>query len=523
MNDKLLTRLVLASALVAPALHAQTAEPAPSPPSTQAQTLTALDVVTAAARNSPSLHIALLQETQANYAVEAEDALYVPVFDANTSYTRTRSPSARGGATSVTTTDTYDLGAGITKTFALGTTLSATVDGKRNVQSNPASGLAGAAAVTAPQYNLTGKLALTQPLLRGYGTDLGLATLRQAKLSRTAAVLATRQAASQILHDALTNYWELWYADEAVRINIASRDLSKTQQEQATEQVKSGALAPADAYQYATALAQLEQQVVSAAMTRRQKSLTLAQAMGDENAVSADLSASDAPMLVLPIDDARQAVNDAITNSYSLKQQEAQIAIAKDQARIAGDPLRPRLDLDAYVASAGLGNGQISPAAEQFGQGQALSAHVGLTYEMPLTDTRRSAQIAGALLSAHIAEKQLEALRFQLKSDVQVAIVDIESAGKGVELAQRTEQVAQAQVDAEKSRFMSGTALAIEVAQAVDSLRRAQLSVQRARVDLAEAELDLLNLRGRLLERYTDVLKRFAPSTIAIEGATGPM
>jgi len=47
--------------------------------------------------------------------------------------------------------------------------------------------------------------------------------------------------------------------------------------------------------------------------------------------------------------------------------------------------------------------------------------------------------------------------------------------------------------------------------------------VQRARVDLVEAELDLLNLRGKLLERYADLLKSYQPTALILKGATDPM
>ena len=44
--------------------------------------------------------------------------------------------------------------------------------------------------------------------------------------------------------------------------------------------------------------------------------------------------------------------------------------------------------------------------------------------------------------------------------------------------------------------------------QAEDSYRQAQLRVQRARVDLVLADLDLAELRGQLLSRYADAVKR---------------
>ena len=68
--------------------------------------LTSQNAVEIAIKNNPNLHIALLQETQARYAVRAEEALYDPVFDASANYSHNRNPSPNGDGTIVTTTNT---------------------------------------------------------------------------------------------------------------------------------------------------------------------------------------------------------------------------------------------------------------------------------------------------------------------------------------------------------------------------------------------------------------------------------
>ena len=77
--------------------------------------------------------------------------------------------------------------------------------------------------------------------------------------------------------------------------------------------------------------------------------------------------------------------------------------------------------------------------------------------------------------------------------------------------------------DGQRGKFLAGTALAIEVQKADDSHRQAQLRVQRARVDLVEGELDLLHLRGKLLERYAAVLKQLKPNALMLDDAREPM
>jgi outer membrane protein TolC len=486
--------------------------------------LTSQSAVELAVQNNPTLHLALLQVQQARYAVTAEEALYDAIFDAGASVNHDLSPSLRGAdGTIVSTVDTVNLSAELTKTFSFGTVVQGQLTGQRRLSSTPQINMLGGAGAVGPAYALNGTLSITQPFLRGAWNTVGQASLRQARINRTAQALAAQQAGSQVLHDVLTAYWELWYSMETVRIDQASRDLAKILQEQADEQVRSGTLANVDALIYRTQVAQQEGSLVAAATDVRQRALTLALELGQAERQGPDLSSADSPPDPTPDEIGEGAIAEALAASYELKQLQAQLKIAQDQATIAGDALRPQLNLNATLSSQGLGNREVSPAFDQFGRLQAWGAQVGLSFETPVTDTRRSAQVQGALLSAHIAEKQIEVARQQLRTDVRSALARRDAAKRRLELALITEKVARDQADGQRGKFQAGTALAIEVQQADNADQQAQLSTQRARVDVVEGELDLLHLRGKLLERYADVLKSYKPTAQILNGANDPL
>src|SRR6478736_5724091 len=170
--------------------------------------LTSQAAVEIAVRNNPSLHIALLQQEQARYAVLGEEALYDPIFSANASYAHNGSPTLRGtDGTIISVSDIMVLGAGLNKTFTTGTTVGASVTSQRRVTRSPPIGNVGGSTATGPAYSLVGTLTLSQPFLRGAWNTVGLASLRVARLNRTAAQLSALQTGSQLLHDVLTDYW----------------------------------------------------------------------------------------------------------------------------------------------------------------------------------------------------------------------------------------------------------------------------------------------------------------------------
>ncbi len=490
----------------------------------EANALSSQSAVEIAIKNNPDLHIALLQETQARYAVTAEEALYDPVFGADVSYNHSRNPSANGAnATTVSGSDVAAADVSLSKGFYTGTVLRASLSGQRQVRSALPINSVGGTNAFGPFYLLAGQLALTQPFLRGAGSALGLESLRVARLNRTAAALATQQTGSQILHDVLVDYWELWFATEAVRIDEASRDLAKSQQLQAEEQVKSGTLAKVDALPFATQTAQQDGALDTAVTTVRQRALALSLAIGRAEDTGPELTAIDTPPDV-PIDEVdERAITEALAASYQFKQAQANLQISQYQARIAGDALRSRLDFTASVTAQGLGNHEASPALSQFGRLEAVSAQVALAFETPVTSTRRNAEIESALLSTHIAEKQIESLRQQTRHAIELTISQRNAAKRRLEFALLTEKVSHDQAEGVQGKFLAGTVLAIEVQKANNDYQSAQLAVQRARVDLVVSELDLLNYRGKLLDRYADLLKSYQPTAVILQGASDPM
>lgn len=485
--------------------------------------LTSRNAVEIAVQNNPTLHVALLQAAQARYAVTDQEALYDAIFDASATVNHDLSPSLfQNTGTTVSTVDTATLMAELTKTYSFGTVVQGQLTGIRRALTNPMLNNGGGQNAVGPSYALNGTLSITQPLLRGAWNTVGQASLRQARLNRTAAMLSAQQSGSQVLHDVLTAYWELWFSMEAVRIDTASRDLAKMLQEQAEQQVKSGTLANVDALIYSTQLANQELSLDAATTNVRTSSLTLSQNLGKAERTGPDLASVETPPDPTPDDVGEAAVAEALASSYELKQLETQLKISQDQATIAGDALRPQLNVNATLSAQGLGNRRVPPAFTQFGELQAWGAQVGVTFETPVTSTRRNAQIQEALLSTHIAEKQIEAAKQQLRTDVHTALARRDAAKRRLELALITEKVAHDQAEGQRGKFLAGTALAIDVQQADNSYQQAQLTTQRARVDVVEGDLDLLHLRGKLLERYADVLKAYKPTATILKSASDP-
>ncbi len=483
----------------------------------QTRTLTERQAIEEALAKNPSLQASMIDAAAAEQDVLAEEGKFVPVFEADAGFTHSEMPRLRsgtGGGVTVSKGDTWAVGSQLTHTFPWGTQLTLRVDGARSTNRTQLLPGSDQYVTLGPGYDLTGRLSLVQPLLRGAGRDVGEAALRQARLARTASQRAEDVASSQLLRDVLTAYWELWYQDRSVEIEQSSRDLSVKQRDEARQRQQSGALAPVDVLTFETQVAQRDQTLASAEMQRRKQALQLQQLLGGGDFVQG-VQTSGAPPEDLRAPPSRRDVLDAaVHQSLEVKQAEAQLAVARDKLKTAGENQRPRLDVEGYVQSEGLAYKDVPPAFERFGTGQALSAHIGLVFELPLSSTTLSAQRRSAMLAVDSAQAKLSAARQQAESQAATQLAEAQSAERRVKLAEVAADAAKKQLAAQQARYAQGAGTAIEVQQAEDAYRQAQLSVERARVDRVDAILSLKHLTGELLQAHAGVVKKSA-----LEGA----
>jgi outer membrane protein TolC len=190
-----------------------------------------------------------------------------------------------------------------------------------------------------------------------------------------------------------------------------------------------------------------------------------------------------------------------ISSSVDIAELEAQARLARTRAEVAGEATRPRLDLDGYVESQGVSE-RVPKAAERAGGLGWITAHVGATFELPLDDSRRQAEKQSALLAVRMADYNLRALRDRLSAEAAATLADERAAEQRLLLAERTVAVSEEAYAAARGRFELGGAIALQVQQAEEDVRRARQRLARARVDLTQAQVSIEHLMGALAARY---------------------
>lgn len=515
MNRRLLWTLALASTLAASESFAQPKAP-PVP-----QTLSLQTAVEHAADHNPTLRAALLEVDRADSLVSSAEDQYPLMLQFDAGATHLRNPRLADPSVVTSTSDTVVLGGELTKTFPWGTNIGFRTEGSWFISRSQFFPNSPEVIETGPGYGLSARLTLLQPILKGAGTNVGEAEVRLAHIDKSRAVKTKDRVASELLRDVLSSYWELWYADEALRIDTAARALAEDEREQQQARVDAGAVSPVEIYPFQTRVAELDEALLGSEVERERRALELGLQLGAPGQRAKSLHTRDpAPPAPAIITNEDALISQALQTAPDLAEIDAQIAQAEESQKTAGESDRHRLDLTGWMQLEGLGNKAVPPALEQFALLGAFSAQIGLVYQFPLTGSRYSLQKAAARKAYDAAVARRDALEQRIENELITLVNRANAAARRVQLANRTVDTATKQRAAAKARFELGDGLAIEIQRAEDALQRASLRAARARVDWVLAQTAIDHLTGGLLVRYDGVIPDDAPQVHG-EGA-GP-
>jgi len=463
--------------------------------------LSEAEVVELSIRNNPDVAGAVLAERQAGLVVRSEEGRYPYILAANAGYTHSALPTlSRDGSVVTGTRDSFAVGSELRRVFPTGTNVSVRVQGERST-TNRSDGALVTSGAAGTGYTVSTRLTVAQPLLRGAWTTIGEATLRTAKIDQRASQEGLERVTSEVIRDALLGYWELWYAGQSTRIERAAREFAATQRDEAAKRSAGGALSPADVLAFETRVASLDESVTTAELTELQRTLDLALLLGIAPP-SGTWRANGAPPEQTTVPGVKEIEAKLARQSPELAELKAKVDAAEARAAVAGDAYRPRLDVEGYVETRGLGNGNLSGALSQYGSFSAVSGYVGVVFETPLTGGRETAEIDAARLGARIARNQFEAAQRRIQLAAARLVSQFEAAKVRRAAAEQTVSIAERQLEAERARFSLGASTPIQVQEAEDALRRARLRVARARVDEVEAWISLQHAVGDLVTRY---------------------
>jgi len=369
---------------------------------------------------------------------------------------------------------------------------------------------------------------LTQPLLNGFGKIPNTRYIIEAK---NTVKVGESQFAQQVIASVTqtaTDYWELVYARENVKVEQAAVATSQKLYEDNKKQLEIGTMAPLDVLTAESQLATDQQNLIVAQTTQlldETKLLNditkepLAGSLATIEIVPTTLIATPGVIENIPIQD---AVKEAWQKRPEMQQAELNLKNAATEVKATKNGLLPQLNVFGLYQQTGLGGtGVVCTANCGFLQPGKVTQlfPVGLGYDLEnmiearfptyeaginltLPIRNRAAQAADA--TAQLNERQQETNYRQLQNTIFLSVrnaqIALQQGRAQVAAAEKARALAQEALTDETKKYQLGASIAYNVVLRERDLTSAQGSELRARINLLEAELSFNQALGRTLD-----------------------
>jgi outer membrane protein TolC len=353
-------------------------------------------------------------------------------------------------------------------------------------------------------YDTTGGISVTQPLLRGLGFGANLSGIRLAKANRSIADWTFRQLAIDTVARVIIAYNELAFAREQLRVSLVERDSEARFLAQNERRKELGTMSEADVIAARAQVANSEGSILGSQRYVLVTENALRQLIGEKNfafnnatPLAIEPPAPATSVAVTPADDLKIAY--ALRPDY----QAARLGVKKGRIgdAAARNQLLPRVD---FVGSYGYnGNDDSFATSRQMVRNEDYRAYsAGVVVSVPLTFAQGRGQARAARLALRQAEENVASVEQQIAVDVANAANQIETAQSRVKAARTALDLARQSLDAEMKKLQAGSGSTFFVLDRQERLSGAELSFYRAVTDHHQALATYDEVLGRTLERH---------------------
>ncbi len=357
-------------------------------------------------------------------------------------------------------------------------------------------------ATPAGNYATRVGVSVTQSLLRGYGLDVNLASLRQARLDTRSSEYELRGFAESLVAQTEEAYWNCALAQQQIQITEKSLDLAKDQLKETLDRIQLGNVAATEKIAAEAEVALREEDLINARSafdTARLQLLRLLSPNG--KTFERDLVLLDQPtaMMQTPVDNLADHIEAAQRMRPDLNQ--ARLLVERDELQIVKtkNGLLPQLNLFINLGRTGYSSSFAGSVSNV--NANDYDALVGLNFEYPPANRAAKAADAAARLSRNQAEQAVGNLAQSVELDVRTAFVEILRTRAQVTATEASRTLEEETVRVEQEKLRIGRSTSLLVATAERDLLASQIAYVQAVAGYRNALVELYRLEGTLLQR----------------------
>ncbi len=345
-------------------------------------------------------------------------------------------------------------------------------------------------------------MTVTQALLRGYGTDVNLASLQQARLDTRMSEFELRGFTEFLVAEVERTYWDYALARRQIEIVEESLKVVRQQLTETKELIAVGRLARAELAAVQAEVAAQQQALIEARANKESIRLQLLRLL---NPAGPGIWQREVDLIYQPIlpeiklEDVELHVAVAMLMRPILN--EARLEILRDDLELVKtqNGLLPLMDLFVTLGKTGYAN--------SFGESignineDNYDALAGVNFEYPIFNRDAKALHRRARLTREQTQKALDNLSQLVEVDVRIAYIEVNRTKQQIAASSVTRMFNEEKLRNESEKLRVGKSTSFLVAQAQRDLLISRIAEVRALANYLKALIDLYRLDGSLLER----------------------
>jgi len=444
-----------------------------------------------AVANNQDLNVSVYAAEASRYVLFSNMGIFDPLAQASLVRSHNEQPAASqlSGA-KVNQSDTTDASARVTQLAPSGGTFSLGFSANRTATNSTFF-------FVNPSYTSGLTLSLTQPLLRNFGRDTTTWLIRISRNDRDASYQTFVRSVQGTVNAVEQAYWDLVYALRNLEVKKEARTLAADLNRITRIKIDVGSLAPIDIVQTEVGIATAEQQIIIAegligdAQDRLKRLLNFDPAKYSIPIVPTDEVRAESTSV--PVD---EGIKTALVRRPEILATQYNVDSERIRYEYWRNQTRPALDLIGSYGYSGLGGtttirdnlgnvisrtpGDFGDAFQQIIDREFKNWSIGLKFSYPIFNRPARGQRGAALYTWEAGKAGLNALQQNILLEVRTAARDIETSRRSIAAAQKSRELAERNLDAERKKYENGMTTSFQVLQITNDLSAARTNELQA-------------------------------------------
>ncbi len=436
-------------------------------------------------KNNLQLYLQKEDVTSAQGLIETSKGAFDTLFTANAGLGENNHSAVLSGEEA--TDETRTISSGLSKKLALGTELSLLLDSNRTA-SDPTS------YQIDPAYTSSLNLTISQPLLKGRGSEVQTATVEAAEKQLQMTYFLVQSEAADLAATVKNSYWELVYSLQEIEVRRLSLTLAERLLNETKIKIEAGRLAPVEIFQPESEVARREQLLITGERAIGFAEDNLKILLNFKN-WERPIKPLDLPVITNESVNLETVMKNALLNRPDLQAAMVRIDAAKIIAKQKENYTLPQLSLYGRAGIGGSGE-SYSDSFSNINDENDDNWQLGVNFSYALENNYARGEHQQALSSIRRSKIQAEQLRQEIRRKVRSTVRDVKLAGKAIVATRKTTLATTKRLEAEQTKFEAGKATAYDVLVAQESYSQTLAAEYRAKVIYVQVLAEMDRVQG---------------------------